>query len=451
MPILPIDSGRYGSFEIRRLFDEETRLQKYLDVEAALAKVQAELGIIPLEAAEVIASKASTKYVKLERVKEIEDRIRHDLMAVVEALEEVCGPYGRFVHFGATSYDIEDTATSLQLKEALRIIEDRMLKFLEELLRLTEEHAETVMMGRTHGQHALPITLGFKFAGWLREMVRHVERLRQLKDRVLVGKMSGAVGTMASFGPKAIELQHRVMEILGIKPAEISTQIVDRDRYGELLAFFGLLASSLDKFATEVRNLQRPEIMELAEGFETVRHVGSSTMPHKQNPIVCERICSLAKVVRSLILPAYENIPLWHERDLTNSASERFIIPEGCILTEEMLRCMVNVLRGLRIYPENMKRNLEISQGRASSEAVMIALVRKGMSRKLAHEKLRQLSAKSMLENKSMLEVAIEDPELSKLLNREELERLLDPMNYLGMAIKLAKDMVERTKKELGL
>ncbi|RLF12225.1 MAG: adenylosuccinate lyase [Thermoprotei archaeon] len=450
MPILPIDTGRYGSPEIRKVFDEEARLQRFLDVEAALAKAHAELGNIPAEAAEEIASKANVNYVKLERVKEIEARIKHDLMAVVEALEEVCGPHGRFVHFGATSYDIEDTATALQLKEALEIIEARMLEVVKELLRLTEEHAETVMVGRTHGQHAPPITLGFKFAVWLREMARHVERLKQVRERVLVGKMSGAVGTMAGFGPKALELQRRVMEILGLKPAEISTQIVQRDRYAELISLFALIASSLDKFATEIRNLQRPEIMEVAEGFEA-EQVGSSTMPHKQNPITCERICSLAKLVRGLVVPAYENIPLWHERDLTNSASERFLIPESCILLEEMLRSTVSVLRGLRIYPDNMRKNLELTQGRILSEAVMLAMVKKGVPRKQAHEKFRRLSAKSMLEKRTLLEVALEDPEVSRLLSREELERLLNAEEYLGMSVKLARDMVELTRKELGL
>ncbi|RLF14436.1 MAG: adenylosuccinate lyase [Thermoprotei archaeon] len=450
MPILPIDTGRYGSREIREIFDEEARLQRYLDVEAALAKAQAELGIIPAEAAEVIASRASTEYVKLERVKEIEARIKHDLMAVVEALEEVCGPHGRYVHFGATSYDIEDTATALQLKQALGIIEGRLLDLARELARLAEVHAETVMVGRTHGQHAPPITLGFKFAVWLREVARHVERLRQVKERVLVGKMSGAVGTMASFGPKAAELQRRVMEKLGLKPAEISTQIVQRDRHAELVCLLALIASSLDKFATEVRNLQRPEILEVAEGFGA-EQVGSSTMPHKQNPITCERICSLAKLMRGLVVPALENIPLWHERDLTNSANERFLIPMSCIVVEEMLRCMVDVLRGLRVYPENMKRNLELTQGRILSEAVMLRLVQRGMSRREAHEKMRRLSMKSMAEDRPLLEVALEDPEVKSRLSREELVELLSPENYLGEAVRLAREMVEATRRELGL
>ncbi|MHC1601083.1 MAG: adenylosuccinate lyase, partial [Candidatus Nezhaarchaeales archaeon] len=267
MSILPIDSGRYGSEEMRRIFTEEARLQRMLDVEAALAKANAKLGIIPRESAEVIAEKANVKYVKLERVKEIEAKIRHDVMAVVEALAEVCGEHGGYVHVGATSYDIVDTAIALQLKDALAIIEARLKELCQLLCDLAIKYKDTVMVGRTHGQHALPITLGFKFAVWASEIARHIERLREVKKRVLVGKMSGAVGTMASFMGKGLKVQEEVMKILGLKPATISTQIVQRDRLAELISLFAIIASSLDKIATEIRNLQRPEIMELAEGF----------------------------------------------------------------------------------------------------------------------------------------------------------------------------------------
>jgi len=450
LPILPIDTGRYGSPEMRAIFEEEARLQRFLDVEAALARAQAELGVIPMEAAEVIASKANTKYVKLQAVKDVEARIKHDLMAMVEVLEEVCGEYGRYVHYGATSYDIEDTALALQLKEAISIIERRLYTLVEVLISLAEKNIDTIMMGRTHGQPAPPITLGFKLAVWLRELARHYQRLKQVKERVLIGKMSGAVGTMASFGPKALNIQKRVMEILGLKPAEISTQIVQRDRLAELLSIFALIASSLDKFATEIRNLQRPEILELAEGFEA-EQVGSSTMPHKQNPINCEKVCSLAKVMRSLVLVALENIPLWHERDLTQSAAERFIIPEGCILLDEMLLTMINVFKSLRVYPENMIRNLNSSKGRILSEAVMLTLVSKGMSRKKAHELLRRLSAVSFNQNKHLKDVLMEDPEVRRWLTVNEISDLLNPNNYLGEAKNLALKAIEETRRELGL
>lgn len=436
MSILPIDSGRYGSEEMRKIFTEEYRLQKMLDVEAALAIANAKLGLIPKEAAEVIAQKANVNYVKLERVKEIESKIKHDIMAVVEALTEVCGEYGGYVHVGATSYDIVDTATALQIKEAIAIIDKRLKDLCKLLCDLALKYRDLVMVGRTHGQHALPITLGFKFAVWASEFARHVERLRETKKRVLVGKMSGAVGTMAGFMGKGLEVQEEVMRILNLKPATISTQIVQRDRLAELICLFAIIASSLDKIATEIRNLQRPEIMELAEGFET-EQIGSSTMPHKQNPIDCENVSSLAKLMRSLVIPALENIPLWHERDLTNSANERFIIPESCILLDEMLRRTIKVLKSLRIYPDNMRKNLELTKGRIMSEAVMIALTMKGMSRQEAHKLLRELSMKSMIQDIHLLELLKKDERVKRLLSDEEISELIKPENYLGEAQKL--------------
>ncbi|MEM4575986.1 MAG: adenylosuccinate lyase [Candidatus Nezhaarchaeales archaeon] len=436
MSILPIDSGRYGSEEMRKIFTEEYRLQKLLDVEAALAMANAKLGLIPREAAEVIVQKANVNYVKLERVKEVESKIKHDIMAVVEVLAEACGEYGGYVHVGATSYDIVDTATALQIKEAIAIIDKRLRDLCTLLCDLALKYKDLVMVGRTHGQHALPITLGFKFAVWASEFARHVERLREAKNRVLVGKMSGAVGTMAGFMGKGLEVQEEVMRILDLKPATISTQILQRDRLAELICLFAIIASSLDKIATEIRNLQRPEIMELAEGFEA-EQVGSSTMPHKQNPIDCENVSSLAKLMRSLVIPALENIPLWHERDLTNSANERFIIPESCILLDEMLRRTIKVLKSLRIYPENMKKNLEVTKGRIMSEAVMIALTMKGMSRQDAHKLLRELSLKSMIQDIHLLELLKRDEKVKKLLSDEELSELMKPENYLGEAQRL--------------
>jgi len=436
MSILPIDSGRYGSEEMRRIFAEEARLQKMLDVEAALARANAKYGLIPSEAAEVIAERANVNYVKPERVKEIEARIRHDIMAVVEALAEVCGEYGGCVHVGATSYDIVDTATALQLKEAIAIIEERLKELCQLLCDLAIKYGDVVMIGRTHGQHALPITLGFKFAVWASEFARHIERLREVKKRILVGKMSGAVGTMAGFMGKGMEVQEEVMRFLGLRPETISTQVVQRDRLAELICLFAIIASSLDRIATEIRNLQRPEIMELAEGFEPGQ-VGSSTMPHKQNPIDCENVSSLAKLMRSLVIPALENIPLWHERDLTNSANERFIIPESCILLDEMLRRTIRVLRNLRVYPENMKKNLELTKGRIMSEAVMIYLTRKGMSRQEAHRLLRELSMKSMAEGVHLSDVLKRDERVRAFLTEQEINELMRPENYLGESQKL--------------
>lgn len=448
MPILPIDTGRYGTPEMRRIFEEENRIQKMLDVEAALAWAHAEVGNIPREDAERIAAAASLERVKLERVKEIEREIKHDVMALVRALAEASGPSGAYVHLGATSYDIVDTATALQLKEALELIERRLNDFEKVLMEKALRYKETLMMGRTHGQHALPITLGFKFAVWMREISRHIERLRQCRDRVVVGKMSGAVGTRAGLGENAMQIQELVMQRLGIKAADISTQIVQRDRHAELVCLLALIASSLENFATEIRELQRPEIGELAEPFEAERQVGSSTMPHKRNPETCERVCGLARIVRSLTVPALENVVTWHERDLTQSSAERFIIPEACILVDYMLFLMTNVVANIYVNEERMRQNIELTQGRAMSEAIMIALTKKGVSRQEAHELLRKLTIKSELEKVPFKKVLLEDKIVSEKLSEREIDDALNPRNYLGTALKQVELMVEKTKKE---
>jgi len=434
MPILPIDTGRYGTMEMKKIFDEENRLQRMLDVEAALAWAHGEVGNISRKDAEKIVQLASTKYVKLERVKEIEREIKHDVFALVKALAEVCGSSGAYVHFGATSSDILDTATALQLKEALDLIENRLNDFEKVLVEKAERYKNTVMMGRTHGQHALPITLGFKFAVWMREIARHIQRLRECRERVVVGKMSGAVGTHAGLGEHALKIQELVMQRLGIKAADISTQIVQRDRYAELVCLLAMIASSLENFATEIRELQRPEIGELAEPFEHERQVGSSTMPHKRNPELCERVCGLARIVRSLVVPSLENVVTWHERDLTQSSAERFILPEACILTDYMLVLMRNIVSNLYVNEERMLKNMELTQGRIMSEAVMIALTRKGMNRQEAHELLRKLTIKSEVEKRHFKEILLEDNVVRKMLNEKEIDDALNPKNYLGTA-----------------
>jgi adenylosuccinate lyase len=448
VPILPIDTGRYGSAEMRRIFDEENRLQKMLDVEAALAWAHGQVGNIPKEDAEKIVEKASTKYVKLSRVKEIEKDIRHDVMALVRALAEACGPSGEYVHLGATSSDMLDTATALQLKEAVNLIEERLNELEAVLLTRAEQHKKTIMMGRSHGQHALPTTFGFKSAVWTREVSRHIQRLRDCKGRLLVGKMSGAVGTQAGLGPEALEIQELVMERLGIGAADISTQIVQRDRYAELTCILAILASTLDNIASEIRELQRPEIAEAFEAFEQKKQVGSSTMPHKRNPMISERICGLAKILRSLVSPALENVPTWHERDLTQSSCERFVIPEECILIDYMLILMIRVLKGLEVDEARMRENMEITQGRMMSEAVMLALAKKGLGRQKAHELTRELAIKSHNEQRAFKSVLSENGTVKELLNSKEIDEVMDPRNYLGTATKQVELVIEKTRKE---
>ncbi|HDI01050.1 MAG TPA: adenylosuccinate lyase [Candidatus Bathyarchaeota archaeon] len=442
MPVLPIDTGRYGMPEMVRIFEEESRLRKMLLVEAALAKAHAELGNIPREDAERIWEVATSGVVKLERVKEIEAEIKHETMAVVRALAEACGPSGRYVHLGATSSDILDTALALQLKEALAILKDRLAELTALVARLAEEHKGTIMVGRTHGQHALPITLGFKLAVWAAELLRHLKRLEECEERVLVGKMSGAVGTMAGLGPRALELQELVMSILGLRAAEISTQIVQRDRLAELICLLAILASTLDNMATEVRELQRTEIGELAEPFDERAQVGSSTMPHKRNPITCERICGLAKVVRGLVVPALENVPTWHERDLTQSSAERFIVPEALILTDYMIYLMIKVLSGLEIRPDRMKENLALTKGLIMSEALMLELTRRGMARDEAYRLVRSLALTAMRSGRPFAEVVLEDEAIRALIGPDELKDLLRPEGYLGMATKQVEKVI---------
>jgi adenylosuccinate lyase len=422
-----------------KIFEEEARVQRLLDVEAALALAHAEVGDIPRKDAEKIAAMASTKYVKVERVKAIEKEIKHDIASLVRALAEVCGSSGAYVHLGATSYDIVDTANALQLKAASETIEQKLAALKSILQKQAARYKETVMIGRTHGQHALPITLGFKFAVWGYEVSRHLERLNDCRKRVVAGKVSGAVGTQASLGEHAARIQELVMKRLGISAAEISTQIVQRDRYAEFICLQAMVAASLENFATEIRELQRPEIGELFESFEKEHQVGSSTMPHKRNPETCERVSGLARIVRSLCVPALENVVTWHERDLTQSSAERFILPESCILTDYLLFLMGNIVANLRVDEQRMLRNLDLTQGRAMSEAVMMALVAKGVNRQEAHELLRKLTIKSEVENRHFREILLEDTLVSGKLSEKEVDEALDPKNYLGTTVKQAE------------
>jgi len=448
LPILPIDTGRYGTPEMLRVFEEENYFQRLLDVEAALAWAHAQVGNISKEDAEKIEKMASTKYVKVSRIKEIEREIKHDIMSLVRAFAEVCGPSGAYIHLGATSYDIVDTAKALQFRDALDIIGKKLDDLELILLKQADRYKNTIMIGRTHGQHALPITFGLKLSVWMREISRHIQRLRECRKRLIVGKMSGAVGTQAGLGRHALKIQELVMKKLGLKAAEVSTQIIQRDRHAELVCVLAIIASTLDKFATEIRDLQRTEIGEVFEPFKRERQVGSSTMPHKRNPELCERICGLAKVVRGLVIPALENIPTWHERDLTQSSSERFIIPEACILVDYMLHLMIGILSNLEVDEERMRKNIELTQGRIMSEALMLALTRKGMSRQEAHELVRRLAIKSADEKRPFKDVIMEDDRVTSLLSMEEIEEALDPERYLGTAVKQVELAIKKTLEE---
>lgn len=446
MAVHPIDY-RYGSKEMRSIWDERNKLQKLLDVEAALARAHAKLGNIPEESARVISERANTEWVKPERVKEIEAEIHHDIMAVVKALSEVCGEHGKYVHLGATSNDIIDTANALLIKESLELIERYLKELRDVLLKLAEEHKYTVCIGRTHGQHAVPTTYGMKFAIWLDEVQRHIDRLAEIKERVLVGKMRGAVGTAASFGEKALEIERLVMDDLGLKPALITSQLVPRDLYAELMMFMALVASTLDKIGLEIRNLQRTEILEVSEPFGK-KQVGSSTMPHKRNPIRTEKVCGLARVIYSNVIPALLNNPLWHERDLTNSSVERVILPETFVLLDEMLRVTISVLKGLEFFPENIERNLYLTRNLIMAEPLMLKLAEKGMGRQEAHELVRQLAMKAFEEGRDFLDVVKESEEVKKYLSDEDLASLR-PENYIGVAPQIVDNVIASVRSKM--
>ncbi|MCK5038167.1 MAG: adenylosuccinate lyase [Thermoplasmata archaeon] len=440
MPLCPLDF-RYGQEKMKKIFDEEVRLQLMLDVEAAIARAHAKVGNVSSEHAQMITDKANTQFVKLERVWEIEKDTNHDIMAMVKALTEQCGAAGDYVHLGATSNDIVDTVTALQFKKAIEMIMDDLMIFENTLIDLAEEHKNTVMVGRTHGQFAIPLTFGMKIAAYALETHRHLVRLEEARSRICVGKLSGAVGTGAALGEHAKELQIITMESLGLGYEEASLQLVGRDRYVEFIAILSNISASLEKFAVEIRNLQRSEIGEVAEAFDREKQVGSSTMAHKKNPITCENVTGLARVQRAFIIPTLENSPLWHERDLSNSSTERFTIGHSCVLVDDMLVKMNKVFANLAVFPDKMKKNLEMSQGLIMAEALMMALVKKGIGRQDAHEMTRRISMGCIDEGHDMRTGLLADETVSSLFTPEELDALLDPANYTGRAAEIVDDV----------
>jgi adenylosuccinate lyase len=433
MPVCPLDF-RYGRPQMKQIFDEETRLQKLLDVESALAQAQAKVGNIKQDHADIIRKTASTRYVKLDRVREIDQKINHEITAIIRALSEQCGESGKYIHIGATSNDILDTAQALQIKDALKIVDSGLESLKKTLANRAKEHRDTMMVGRTHGQFALPITFGVKVANYALEVHRHQQRLKECSARILVGKMSGAVGTGAGFGPKALEIQKEVMQELGLGVEESPTQIVARDRYVELISVLANIATSVEKFATEVRNLQRGEIGEVSEYFDESVQVGSSTMAQKRNPVTAENICGLARIVRGFMTPAYESAMLWHERDLTNSSAERFFIPHSLILIDDMLSKLNDLFAKLVVNADAMQRNLARAGSSIMAESVMMALVGKGMGRQDAHELIRKCSMESQHECEDFKGYLMKNKSVSSLLSDKDLDGALDARTYLGSA-----------------
>nr|WP_319540790.1 adenylosuccinate lyase [uncultured Methanospirillum sp.] len=440
MAIHPIEF-RYGTPEMKAVWTEEHRFRRIIDAEVALARAEAKAGMIPQDAADAIAASASGA--SLERAKEIEDEIHHDMMAIVRAVSEVCGEPGRWVHYGATSNDILDTATGLQLKDAITILNTKLRHLLKALLSRAEETKTLVCIGRTHGQHGVPTTYGLRFAIWASEIARHIERLEQMVPRVCVGQMTGAVGTQAAMGDHGIEVQASMMEFLGIGSVDVSNQVIQRDRYAEYFCFLAGVATTLDKIGVEIRSMQRTEIGEVEEAFGA-KQVGSSTMPHKRNPIRSEQVCGLARIVRSSVEPAFQNNTLWDERDLTNSSPERILFPEATILCDHILKLMATVIEGLVLKPDRIRKNLMFLHGINMAESVMIELTKKGMARQEAHEVIRVKSMEALAAEQSLASLLAQTAEVTRIIPAPEIEKLLNPDNYLGTSIQQVERVVAK-------
>jgi len=422
MPVSPIDYGRYGHPDMVTVFEEEHRHSLWLRIEAAVAKAQAEMGLIPKEASADISMTAKPEIVTLERTMEIEKITRHDVVALVEAIAEKCqGPGARWVHFGLTSNDIKDTALGLQLKAAHDVLIPQIDQLIDSLLKKAKKTQDLIAVGRSHGQHAVPITYGIRFTVWLEEVRRHLNRIQQAKERSAVGKISGATGSHAALGSSGFDIQKRVLEALGLSVPIATTQIIQRDRLAEAIMSLANLASTIDKIATDLRNLQRTEIAETCEPFAEGKQVGSSAMPHKRNPVTCEKLSGLARIVRSLVAPALENVVSWEERDISHSSAERFIIPQAFILTDYMVREMNRVIEGLEIDEKAVTRNLNLSKDSILSEYVVTLLIKAGLERPKAHEKLRALSNSAKAADASLLDAVRKDVDLSSILDMEQL------------------------------
>jgi adenylosuccinate lyase len=439
---------RYGREEVRSIFSRGARLRRALRVEAALALAEAEVGLIPTEDAEAIDRAASLDSVTLEEVDAIERETRHDVMAITRALARAAGPAGRWVHFGATSADITDTALALELKECVTVLDDDLVRLGQVLTGLAREHRATATVGRTHGQHGVPLSFGYKMAVAAAEVGRHRHRLHELQRRLLVGKIAGAVGTGAGFGEKAAEVEEAAMRRLELVPDEAPTQIVGRDRLAELTNFLALLASTAERLATEVRNLQRTEIAEVSEPFDEARQVGSSTMAQKRNPMQSENITSLARLVRAFAGPPLENMVQWHERDLSNSANERIVIPHAIVLTDDILGKLAEVFAGLEVHTERMSEAVAQGGGMAMTEGLMLALTAKGLPRGEAHELLRRLT-RGEAGHTSLVARARADPTVAKFLSPAELVAILDPASYIRAAAEETDRIVAIVEREL--
>jgi adenylosuccinate lyase len=414
---------RYSRPRMKRVWSDENKFAKWLEVEIAVCEAWAELDVIPREA----VPKIKLARLNLKRMAEILKETHHDMTAFLGAVAESLGDESRFIHLGLTSSDVIDTALSLQLTEASEILNQDIKELISALAQKAIKHKYTAMIGRTHGVHAEPLTFGLKLALWVEEMKRNRQRLSEAKKAIAVGKISGAVGTYATLSP---QVEERACAKLGLVPAPVSSQILQRDRHAQFITTLAIIASSLEKFATEIRGLQRTETREVEEPFG-VSQTGSSAMPHKRNPELCERICGLARLVRGYALTSMENIALWHERDISHSSTERITMPDSCLALDYCLALFTSIMAGLQIYPQRMKRNIGLTKGLIFSQRVMLALIDKGLSRQKAYELVQGNAMKAWKGDKNFLNLLKADPEVTATLPAEELEPLFDYQYYL--------------------
>ena len=447
MPILPIDSGRYGSNEIRKIFDEENRLSYQLDFEAEVALSQGKLNLIPLNASKEISRVARSNKITMKRIKDLESISEHDTASLVQAISEYCSPSTKpWIHYGLTSNDVVDSSTSMQLKDALEIIEPKILRLISLLINKVKRYSTLPSVGRTHGQHSSIISFGLKFAIWANELSHHIERIEEGKKRFLVCKTLGVVGTGSLMGSKALDVQNNVAKSLGLHSIEAATQVIPRERLAEFQFIISIVGCTLDKMATEIRNLQRTEISEVEEPFKKGQ-LGSSAVPVKRNPIKSERISSLARILRSLSSISQENISLWHERDLSNSANERFTIPMGVILLDEMINSMIKVIEGLSVNTKKILENINKTKGRIFAEFILEALVKKGIPRMSAYDNIQHVAFETLANDKDFKEAIMQDPSIGANLNKKELRIIFDPNCHLAASTKIINNVIKKTEQ----
>lgn len=447
MPILPIDTGRYGSEQIKRIFEEQQRLDYELEFEASVTEAQGEVGLVPAKAAKEIASKARSSKITIKRVKELEAVSEHDTAAMVESISELCSDDAKpWVHYGLTSYDVVDTVISMQIRDSLQVIKPRINKLTTILAEKAVKYRDVPAVGRTHGQHASIIAFGLKFAVWASDMVKHIERIDEMEKRVLVCKTLGVVGTGSLMGSKALEVQKLVAKKLKLYPIDAATQIVSRERHAEFMFAVALIASTLDKIAVEIRNLQRTEIGEVSEPFREGQ-MGSSAVPVKKNPIKSERTSSLTRLVKAMAVVSLENISSWHERDLSNSANERFTIPIAVILLDEMLDGMTKVIERLMVDEKRISGNLELTKGQIYAEFVLDAMVKKGVPRFDAYRAIQRIAFDSTKKGIHFLDALGKDKVVSSRLSSNELKVIFNPKSHLSASGKII-DNVAKTVRE---